>query len=447
MAALSAQGWTLSPLADTTPAMHNRALLLALAATSFAAPPEPKFKPVTLDSAIQIGYGVAVADVDGDKAPDVLLADKKQYVWYRNPGPAKATDSAAWTKHILAENLTEKDNVCLAAEDTDGDGKCEIAVGAEWNPADTEKSGAVFYLIPPADRTQPWEAVKFPAVEPTTHRMKWIRFDEQGTHGREKDASSAKKAEWGLVVVPLHGRGNKNGEGAPVKVLCYRKPADVRSEWKSEVANESLHMTHNFDGGRLQPMRAELGFSLGGKEGVVVVSHSEGQWTSSPLSRPSADPAHNSIGVGEIRSGRVKDTGFTACIEPMHGNELVIYRYHDLPLEGRLVRDTFWTRTRLTDQLADGHALACGDVLGTKDGDQIVVGWRGNPKQPRPVGIKLFTPLDDKGDKWRESLIDDNEMACEDLVLADLNADGKLDIVASGRATKNVKLYFNETAR
>ena len=31
--------------------------------------------------------------------------------------------------------------------------------------------------------------------------------------------------------------------------------------------------------------------------------------------------------------------------------------------------------------------------------------------------------------------------------LADLDGDGKLDIIASGRATKNVKIYFNETPR
>ena len=44
-------------------------------------------------------------------------------------------------------------------------------------------------------------------------------------------------------------------------------------------------------------------------------------------------------------------------------------------------------------------------------------------------------------------MIDPDGMACEDLQLADLNGDGKLDIVASGRATKNVKIYFNRTAK
>ena len=87
--------------------MTPRLFLLAASAASVAAAdlPEPKFQAVTLDGKVQIGYGVAVADVDGDKVPDVLLADKKQFVWYRNPGGSKAGDAAAWSKHVLAENL------------------------------------------------------------------------------------------------------------------------------------------------------------------------------------------------------------------------------------------------------------------------------------------------------------------------------------------------------
>src|SRR4051812_50061521 len=107
------------------------ALLLAGVAPPAAAPaPEPKFQDLTLDDKIRIGYGVAVADVDGDKLPDVLLVDKKQFAWYKNPGGEKAHDPAAWARYVLAEGLTTNDNVCLAAQDIDGDGKCEIAVGA-----------------------------------------------------------------------------------------------------------------------------------------------------------------------------------------------------------------------------------------------------------------------------------------------------------------------------
>jgi hypothetical protein len=42
-------------------------------------------------------------------------------------------------------------------------------------------------------------------------------------------------------------------------------------------------------------------------------------------------------------------------------------------------------------------------------------------------------------------MIDEGGMAAEDLVVADLNGDKRPEIIASGRATRNVKIYWNET--
>src|SRR5689334_3043336 len=127
--------------------MRNPTFSVLLLASSVLAAPgaELKFKAVEIDKAIEIGYGIAAADVNGDKKIDLVLADKAQIVWYENP---------SWKKHVIAEKLTPRDHVCIAAADIDGDGKAEIAAGAEWNPGDTVNSGAVFYLIPPSDRTQ-----------------------------------------------------------------------------------------------------------------------------------------------------------------------------------------------------------------------------------------------------------------------------------------------------
>jgi hypothetical protein len=425
------------------------ALLLVAPALALAAdPPIPQFRAVTLDSKIQIGYGLAIADVDGDKQVDILLADKKQFVWYRNPGKDKAGDAAAWTKYLLAENLTEKDNVCIAAQDIDGDGKAEIAVGAEWNPGDTEKSGAVFYLQAPADRTQPWTPVKFPEVEPTTHRMRWIKLDPAPGSAQ---GGQPRTPRWGLLVVPLHGRGNKNGEGEPVKVLLYHPPASVLGggapelPWKSEVVSNTLHMTHNFT--RLTVANraaATLGDSLllGGKEGFVTLRPDKGGWAAETPSFAGDKPP----GVGEIRVGTLAaGTQFVTTVEPMHGNALAVY----LPVKkegGGLAL----SRRVLTDKLVDGHAIACGNLLGglanLTASDQIVLGWRGRPGvEGSPFGLALWAPLDAAGEKWRETVIDPDGMACEDLQLADLDGDGKLDIIAAGRATKNVKIYFNQT--
>jgi hypothetical protein len=48
-----------------------------------------------------------------------------------------------------------------------------------------------------------------------------------------------------------------------------------------------------------------------------------------------------------------------------------------------------------------------------------------------------------EGTLGSRQVIDDGGMATEDLAIADLNGDKKPDIVASGRATRNVKIYWN----
>jgi hypothetical protein len=387
-------------------------LVLAIAASSItAAPSAPSFRAVEIDSKIQIGYGLAVADVNGDAKPDVLLADKTQIVWYQNP---------TWTKHVIAEQLTPHDHVCIAAQDIDGDGKCEIAVGAGWNPSDTKTSGAVFYLIAPEDRTTKWEAVALPH-EPTVHRMRWMK-NASGTYD--------------LLVVPLHGRDNKpaTGEGVGVKILAYQKPDNPRAPWATQLWDGALHKTHNFE---LTQTDDDPGHEVlvGGKEGVFHLDQTDGRIESHRLTHDDKG------GVGEVRSGKLAGgKRFVATVEPMHGNHLVVH------VPENTGTDTIWSARVLDDSLVDAHALACADFAGAGQ-DQIVVGWRAMNRPGVKVGLKLFTALDPDGREWTQTIIDDNGMACEDLVVADLNGDGALDIVASGRATKNVKIYFNESAK
>ncbi len=379
-------------------------LSLALAAPLWSATPALKVRPQTIDAKIQIGYGLAIADVDGDGKDDILLADAKQIVWYRNP---------TWEKFVMAENLTPKDNVCIAARDLDGDGKCEVAVGAEWNPNDTVGSGAVFFLEAPADRTQRWKAIKLPH-EPTTHRMQWMKDSKKNNI---------------LAVLPLHGRGNKNNEGEGVRFLGYPWP------WKEDSkpvtlfgAEAGLHATHNFD---VAPLRAIPLAVVATKEGIRIVSSASDAPTVVQLSL--SEP------TGEVRVGSLGERNlFYSTIEPMHGNKLVAYIVQ---------KGGGFNRTVLDESLIQGHALAAGDLLGTGV-DQIIAGWRGSGKPGEKVGIKLYAAEDATGKEWKlNTLIDDNQMACEDLKLADLDGDGRLDVIAAGRATKNVVIYWNESGK
>ena len=368
---------------------------------------EPRFETQLLDNNVAIGYGLAIGDVDGDRKPDILLADKKQFVWYRN---------GDWKRFVMVDDLTESDNVCIAARDIDGDGKVEVAVGAQWNPgetSDTLKSGAVYYLLRPTDPTKTWMPVKL-HHEPVTHRMRWARATANKYH---------------LIVLPLHGRGNKGGEGAGVRIFAYEMPPNpVKQPWKLMLIDDSMHMTHNMD---VVPQGNTDLVYIGGKEGLKTFRFQRNGWM------PVKDEPWLISGksFGEVRA--TKNGDLIAGVEPMHGNELTVYTSPS----GGAVSPTKQTRTVLTSDLNQGHALAVGDLLGAGN-TQVVIGWR-EPNKDGKVGVKLFVPQGNDKRQWRDYWIDDNGMACEDLQVADLNADGKPDIVAAGRASHNLKIYWN----
>lgn len=379
-------------------------------------PPQPQFEEQVLDEEVAIGYGLAIGDVDGDNKPDILLADKKEFAWYRN---------GDWQRFVIYKDLTTRDNVAIAARDIDGDGMVEIAVGAMWNPgetSDSEQSGSVHYLIRPEDPTQAWEAVQLPH-EPTTHRMHWVQTSEDS---------------FDLVVLPLHGRGNQGGEGEGVKVYAYSKPDNPYDEWPMALIDESMHMTHNFD--LLEGDTPVL--YIAGKEGIRAAAYTEDGWQA-------ANPIPGlSNGAGEVRKGTLGASSLIAAIEPMHGTTLAAYIGNEMTsaLTFKTLNvpvDVPYSRVVLDSTYTQGHAVAVGDLL-DMGMDQIVAGWR-NPNAADKVGVKLYIPTDASGQAWQAFLIDDNTMAVEDLKLADLNDDGKLDIIAAGRATNNLKVYWNRT--
>jgi len=375
-------------------------MLFGLGHSFSAAVPEYQWREVEIDQ-IEIGYGLQITDVDGDGKNDIVLADKSTIQWYENP---------SWKKHIIARDLTVKDNVCITARDIDGDGKCEIAVGGQWNFRETLKDGAVHYLIPPKDRRQPWTPVKL-YNEPNTHRMHWIA----GTDGK-----------FSLAVKPLRGRGSVEGVGPGFRLLEYFVPTDPRAEWQTREIANFLHLSHNF-----HPVNwdgdPEEELLVAAKEGAWHFDRKGGQWFGRQLTRD---------WCGEIRDGRLPNgRRFFATVEPMHGVRSAVYAQPDNHRDG-------WQRLAvLDDKLKDGHAIAVADYLGVGS-DQIVVGWRA--MHPRGVpGIKLFTPMNQSGTQWRETLLSNGPIAVEDIKAGDLNGDGRPEIIAAARQTKNLRVFFS----
>ena len=364
---------------------------------------EPKFKQQDIDTKVGVGYGVQLADMNGDKKTDIVLADKDKIVWYENP---------TWKKHQISGHLTQRDHVCVTARDLNGDGMAEIAVGAQWNISETtddKKSGAVFYLNPSKSRDGNWAAIKLPH-EPTTHRMHWLKTG---------------KGKFDLVVKPLHGRANVGGKGTGMKVFAYHMPKNPNDEWKRTLISDFMHDSHNFhpidwdrDG------REE--FIQAGLEGVWFFGRDRGgKWKNRRLT-------HNY--AGEVRDGVTKaGQRFITTIEPKHGSTVSVY----------LQSPSGWKRVVLDETFKDGHALATADFLGT-GGDQVVAGWRG--MRPRAVpGVKLFVPLNKECTKWKTYQLSGAEIAVEDIKAGDLNGDGRPEIVVAGRQTHNLKIFWNET--
>jgi hypothetical protein len=191
--------------------------------------------------------------------------------------------------------------------------------------------------------------------------------------------------------------------------IVYYRPGEWKRHLLSE-ANEGL-----VHGIYITP----ISIFTAGFEGIFEFKPAkDGRWNRTLVSKGDPAPWPKS-GSSDITTGNLGAASFLAAIEPWHGNQVAVYQPK---------------RAVIDDSLTDGHTILTAD-LNADGNDEIVAGFRG---APHSVYIYYF----DAG-KWTRTTLDSGGMAAASCASADLDGDGRPDLVCIGTATANLKWYRN----
>jgi hypothetical protein len=204
------------------------------------------------------------------------------------------------------------------------------------------------------------------------------------------------------------------------------------------VLDESLFVMHNIWPIKGSGKREDI--LTASYEGVNLLTVEGGKRVRKHLGKGNQDTPQGKRGASEIKEGKLKSgRRYIATIEPWHGDQVVVYTEP-------AAAGSMWDRHVIDEELRWGHGVWCADLDGD-GGDELIIGVRGlgakNEAKDRR-GVRVYKAQDERGARWGRQIVDDGGVAVEDLQAADLNGDGRVDIVAVGRFTKNVRVYWNE---
>lgn len=372
------------------------------------------FEKIVLDAEFTGGYGVELADIDGDSLLDVvaLASNPAALVWFKNP---------RWERYSITTATAS--NIDTAANDIDGDGDLDLALASDFSLSESTEGGSVHWLENPGDpiANQEWE-MHFIGRVPATHRIEWADLNNDGSQV--------------LLSLPIVGVGASAPDySVNLSLRAYQKPSNLNiSRWASVVIDDSLQLLHGI---RI------VDWDLDGRDDILTASAygvhliqfaRRGQTIAKQyLAMGDQSRERPAVGASEIDTGSLGNfpgaEKFLATIEPWHGDQVVVYTQGSN-------RNALWDRETIADDYANGHALLVVDL--DNDGfDEIVAGGRGEPYQ---LSIHRY---DVESQSWATIELDAGGIAVSGLAAADLDSDGYQDIVAIGANTQNVVYYRN----
>jgi hypothetical protein len=418
--------------------------------------PLPRFERVVIDADMPAGYQVEVADVNGDRKPDIVALGGGTCAWYENP---------TWKKRIVTNSKQTPGIISTATADIDGDGKAEIAIAYEFSMNQPTK-GKLLLAAQGKGLDDPW-TTRFMANVGSIHRLRWRHHDHEVEVGNgtvriratasqpERAPGTARRTSSELIVAPIFGPSARppifDQEPAHLLTVGLQAPPKplggiggggglgglgggggggsvlVDGEVKSNEIGKApvLHAIDVVDAdgdGFAEILGASndgvIRINLGAIIGTVRYN-SEILVAGAPGDAPKKGASE--VHVGRLRDGR----RFLATVEPWHGTDVAVYLSESLkPLK-------FGSRNVIDTTLNEGHALWVADVDGDGD-EEIFAGYRG------PGNSLLGYDFD--GKTWTRTVVD-SDIAAQDLRGGDLDGDGTPDVVAIGGRTHNVVWY------
>lgn len=442
--------------------------VLSLACTASRAPgTDVPFTLRVIDASVGSPFLKAAGDIDGDGRTDLVIGSNGGGLWwYQAPG---------WTRHEIGGGGTETDG---EVADMNGDGRLDVVAilsdGLSWFENEgggrgwTEHrvAGGSFHDVEVADLDGDgrYEIVARGQTEWSDlgHRF-FIYQDSGGTwSGREIGCPPGE----GLKVADLDGDGRPD---IVVTDVWYRNPGAVDGDWREVayggIGNGNLYIdVGDIDGdGRLDIVVAPAERE-GGRGPIAWIAQgpSPTEWTRHDIDQ--VESIQHFVGVGDFNQDGRLDIAAAAMTQGQDPDEVKVY------LNGG--RGRAWTRQvldtngshsmRVVDLAGDGVPSLFGANWAANGKDEDVKLWV-NRTAPRANGGSAGGGVGPAGSawgevavtlagrsgglppevetaacapaplaSWRRQVIDDMPWTSLFVTAADLDGDGRNDIVAGG---------------